>query len=88
MTGLLFTRDEANKADLRRRWSEVSLWLKVRGKSRKSCALSISLYLTAVRGRSYAEGAQRDSSAIPLRVPASGGVWLNNKLPSPHTVSD
>ena len=28
------------------------------------------LNLTAVRGRSYAEGAQRDSGAIPLRVPA------------------
>ena len=30
----------------------------------------------AGEGRSYAEGAQRDSNAIPLRVPASGGVWL------------
>ena len=36
----------------------------------------ILLYLTAVRGCSYAEGAQRDSNAIPLRVPARGGVWL------------
>ena len=32
------------------------------------------LYLTAVRGRSYAEGAQRGSNAAPLRVPACGGV--------------
>ena len=52
------------------------------GNSRKSCALSISLNLTAVRGRSYAEGAQRDSGASPLHllckcgVPASGGVRL------------
>ena len=37
---------------------------------RKDSALSDLLYLTAVRGRSYAEGAQRDSGAIPLRVPA------------------
>ena len=28
----------------------------------------------AGEGRSYAEGAQRDSNAIPLRVPARGGV--------------
>ena len=30
----------------------------------------------AGEGRSYAEGAQRDSNAIPLRVPACGGVRL------------
>ena len=43
---------------------------------------------TAVEGCSYAEGAQRGSNATPLRVPASGGVWLSNELPSPHAVSD
>ena len=30
----------------------------------------------AGEGRSYAEGAQRDSNAIPLRVPARGFVRL------------
>ena len=30
----------------------------------------------AGEGRSYEEGAQRDSNAIPLRVPARGGVWF------------
>ena len=37
---------------------------------RKSFALSDLLNLTAVRGRSYAEGTQRCSNAAPLRVPA------------------
>ena len=65
MTGLLFKRDEANKG-FAQTPGGVSLWLKVREKSRKSCALSISLYLTAVRGRSYAEGAQGASNASSL----------------------
>ena len=43
-------------------------------------ALSDFIVSTAVEGCSYAEGAQRDSDAIPLRVPACGGVQFNNKL--------
>ncbi len=46
------------------------------------------LYLTAVRGRSYAEGAQRDSGAIPLRVPATGGVLPYDLLLSPHILTE
>ena len=53
---------------------EDSLKIQVKKIEEKTGVFSISLYLTAVRGRSYAEGAQRDSGAIPLRVPATGGV--------------
>ena len=38
----------------------------MREEGRKDFALSDLLYLTAVRGRSYAEGAQGDSDAVSL----------------------
>ena len=87
MTGLLFTRDEANKADLRRRRGGVSLWLKVREIEVERAALFQINYSTS-RGAPFSGGTQRDSSAIPLRVPASGGVWLSNLLSSPHFSTD
>ena len=62
--------------------------LRVRERGEERLRLSDFIISPAGEGRSYAEGAQRDSGAIPLRVPASGGVWLSNKLLSPHTVSD
>ena len=61
---------------------EDSLKIQVKKIEEKTGVFSISLYLTAVRGRSYAEGAQRDSNASPLHllckcgVPARGGVRL------------
>ena len=54
--------------------SDFSLRVRERGEER--LRLSDFIISPAGEGRSYAEGAQRDSGAIPLRVPASGGVWL------------
>ena len=51
-------------------------WVKI-GKKTSSFDFIIS---TAVEGCHYAWGAQRDSGAIPLRVPASGGVQFSNIL--------
>ena len=56
--------------------------LRVRERGEERLRLSDFIISPAGEGRSYAEGAQRDSGACPLHllckcgVPASGGVWL------------
>ena len=49
---------------------------------------SFRFHYSTPRGAPFSGGTQRGSNATPLRVPASGGVWLSNELPSPHAVSD
>ena len=68
MTGLLFKRDEANKADLRRRRGEYHFGLKWGEKVERAALFQIN-YSTS-RGAPFSGGTQRCSNAAPLRVPA------------------